>query len=482
MPRNDSRQGLQVRPVLLSGGSGTRLWPASRTLYPKQLLPLLGTKTMLQETALRVAGAGFTAPSVICNEAHRFIVAEQLHDIGLPPDAIVLEPVGRNTAPAAALAALHFAALQPESLLLLLPSDHRIACRKSFLEAVDKAAVAAERGHLVTFGIHPDRPETGYGYIRRSEAALEDLDGVFPVQNFVEKPDLNTAQGYLDSGHHLWNSGMFLFSASRYIDELERLRPDILDVCRKALDGEKEDLDFLRIDAETFASCPAESIDYAVMEHTSAAAVVPVDMGWSDVGSWNSLWEVSTKDEDGNAVHGGPVLTREVSQSYIASDGPLVAAVGVEDLVVVVNDDAVLVASRDKAQDVKGIVDDLKAAGRSEFETHSTVYRPWGHYSSIDEGDRFQVKQIVVHPGAKMSLQMHHHRAEHWVVVQGTARVTRGDEMFMVFENESTFIPVGTSHRLENPGKVPLRLIEIQSGAYLGEDDIVRFDDDYGRG
>ncbi len=469
-----------VHPVLLSGGSGTRLWPASRSLYPKQLLPLVGERTMLQETALRTAGEMFAAPTVICNDAHRFVVAEQLHLVGLPPRRIILEPVGRNTAPAAALAALDLATAGPGALLLLLPSDHRIADRAAFHAAVDRAAAAARAGHLVTFGIHPERPETGYGYIRRAADPLAGLDDVYAVDSFVEKPDQETAESYLASGAHVWNSGIFLFQVSAFLNEVERLRPDILDACRAALAGSRDDLDFLRLDEDAFAACPSDSIDYAVMERTRAAAVVPVDMGWSDVGSWNTLWEVSGKDAQGNVLK-GDVTAIDAADSYIASDGPLVAALGVRDLVVVVNDDSVLVVPRGRAQEVKDIVADLKRRDRPQHVTHSTVFRPWGHYTGIDAGERFQVKQITVKPGARLSMQMHHHRAEHWIVVQGTAKVTRNGEAYLVFENESTYIPVGSSHSLENPGKVPLRLIEVQSGSYLGEDDIVRFDDIYGR-
>ncbi len=469
-----------VFPVLLSGGSGTRLWPASRSLYPKQLLPLVGERTLLQDTALRVSGDGFAAPTVICNDAHRFIVAEQLHAAGLPPRRTILEPVGRNTAPAAALAALDLAATDPDALMLLLPSDHRIADRAAFHVAIETAAAAARAGHLVTFGIRPERPETGYGYIRQGAGPLDGLDGAFPVDAFVEKPDRARAESYLESGDHAWNSGIFLLPVTPFLEELGRLRPDILAACRAALDGSRVDLDFLRLDEAAFAACPAESIDYAVMEHTHAAAVVPVEMGWSDVGSWNTLWEVSDKDADGNALK-GDVIARDVADSYVATDGPLVAVLGVRDLVVVVDDDSVLITPRDRSQAVKDIVAELRQRERPEHVTHSTVFRPWGHYTSIDAGERFQVKQITVKPGARLSLQMHHHRAEHWIVVQGTAKVTRNGDEYMVFENESTYIPVGDAHSLENPGKVPLRLIEVQSGSYLGEDDIVRLDDIYGR-
>lgn len=474
-----------IHPVLLSGGSGTRLWPASRALYPKQLLPLLGPRTLLQETALRLQGAGFAPPTVICNEVHRFIVLEQLAAVGAPPRDVVLEPAGRNTAPAITAAALLLSQADPEAVMLVAPSDHRIADRQGFLAAVALAEAAAQDGALVTFGVRPDRAETGYGYIRPKPhpgdgAAGDGPAGVHAIEAFVEKPDADTARAYVESGDYLWNSGMFAFRADAFLGEVERLRPDIVEACHRAVDGAVRDLDFLRLDAAAFGECPSVSVDYAVMEHTGRARVVPVDIGWSDVGSWSTLWTVSDKDAAGNAVR-GDVIARDVRNSYLSSDGPLLAAIGVEDLVVVASGDVTLVASREHAERVKQIAEELKQAGRPEADAHATVYRPWGAYTELEAGERFKVKQIVVKPGQKLSLQFHHHRAEHWIVVQGTARVTRGDETFMVYENESTFIPIGAPHRLENPGKVPLRLIEVQSGAYLGEDDIVRMDDVYGR-
>jgi mannose-1-phosphate guanylyltransferase/mannose-6-phosphate isomerase len=468
-----------IYPVILSGGAGTRLWPMSRALYPKQLLPLVSERSMLQETALRVTGPGFADPLVICNEEHRFIVAQQLRDIGITPTTIILEPAGRNTAPAAAVAAHILSALDPGAIMALLPSDHEVRDVKAFHSAINLAAQAAAAGRLVTFGIQPAAPETGYGYIR-SGAAIAGQKGVWEVERFVEKPDRATAESYLAQGGYSWNSGIFALPVGLYLKELERLEPAMVASTRIALAEAKRDLDFLRLDAQAFARSPSKSIDYAVMEHTKLAALVPVDMGWNDVGSWSALWDVSAKDGEGNFIH-GDVLAVDVTNSYLRGDGKLVAVVGLDGVVVVGTDDAILVAAKDKVQEVRQIVDALKAAGRSEHLTPSRVYRPWGFYQSIDAGDRFQVKHICVNPGAALSLQMHHHRAEHWVVVAGTARVTRGDETVLLHENQSTYIPLGVVHRLENPGKVPLSLIEVQSGTYLGEDDIVRFDDTYGR-
>jgi mannose-1-phosphate guanylyltransferase/mannose-1-phosphate guanylyltransferase/mannose-6-phosphate isomerase len=475
---------LRVVPVILSGGAGTRLWPMSRTLYPKQLLPLAGQDSMLVETVRRNGPAAlFDKPILICNDEHRFIVAEQLRQAGLAARRIVLEPVGRNTAPAAAVAALIAAEEDPAALLLLAASDHVIADVDGFHRAVETGAKAAAEGALVTFGITPTRPETGYGYIRyapRGSAAGE--LAAHAVERFVEKPDRAAAERYLAEGGYVWNSGMFLFRADRFIAELERLQPAMLAACRAAIAAAKTDLDFLRLDRAAFAACPADSIDYAVMEKTDRAVVVPVDIGWNDIGSWSALWDIGTKDADGYVLI-GDALIEDVRNSYIRSDdGQLVAAVGLEDLVLVVTADAVFAANRHRAQDVKRIVERLKQAGRSESEAHPTVYRPWGWYQSVDEGDRFQVKRIMVRPGARLSAQMHHHRAEHWVVVAGTAKVLCGEDETLLFENQSIYIPLGTKHRLENPGKVPLHLIEVQSGSYLGEDDIVRFQDDYGRG
>ncbi|KAF1690359.1 mannose-1-phosphate guanylyltransferase/mannose-6-phosphate isomerase [Pseudoxanthomonas taiwanensis] len=463
-------------PVLLSGGSGTRLWPLSREAYPKQFLPLVGNESMLQETWRRVAELAGAAPLVVANEEHRFMVAEQLRQAGARPAAILLEPVGRNTAPAIAVAALQATADGGDPLLLVLPSDHAVRDREGFHRAVRTASAAAGQGRLVTFGIVPTGPETGYGYIKAAPG-----DGVRPVERFVEKPDAETARAYVASGEYFWNSGMFLFRASRYLEELERFRPDILAACRRAFAGASRDADFVRLEREAFAASPSDSIDYAVMEKTGAASVLPVDVGWSDVGSWSALWEVAEHDAEGNAHH-GDVVALGCRNTYAWTDRRLVALIGLEDVVVVDTDDALLVAHRDRVQEVKDVVAGLKRDGRGEAVLHRKVYRPWGAYDSIDTGERFQVKRITVKPGASLSLQMHHHRAEHWVVVRGTARVTRGDEVLLLTENQSTYIPLGVKHRLENPGKVPLELIEVQSGSYLGEDDIVRFEDVYGRG
>lgn len=463
-----------IVPVILSGGSGTRLWPLSREAYPKQFLPLVGDDTMLQATWKRVASIAGAAPIVVANQEHRFMAAEQLRECKVLPQALILEPVGRNTAPAIAIAALQALAGGNDALLLVLPSDHVVRNEAAFHAAVKQAAVAAEAGKLVTFGIVPTAAETGYGYIK---AAIG--EGVRAVDRFVEKPDQATAEKYVVSGEYYWNSGMFLFKASRYLKELETLQPAILAACRAALDKAARDNDFIRLDAEAFAASPNDSIDYAVMEKTADAAVVPLDAGWNDVGSWSALWEVSDKDADGNACH-GDVIALDCKDSY-AYGNRLIAMVGLQDVVVVETDDAVFVGHKDRVQDVKEIVGQIKRDGRSEAAAHRKVYRPWGAYDSIDNGARFQVKRITVKPGATLSLQMHHHRAEHWIVVSGTAEVTRGDEVILLSENQSTYIPLGVTHRLKNPGKLPLELIEVQSGSYLGEDDIVRFEDQYGR-
>ncbi|MBA0394977.1 mannose-1-phosphate guanylyltransferase/mannose-6-phosphate isomerase [Stenotrophomonas maltophilia] len=463
-----------IVPVILSGGSGTRLWPLSREAYPKQFLPLVGDDTMLQATWKRVASIAGAAPIVVANQEHRFMAAEQLRECKALPQALILEPVGRNTAPAIAIAALQALAGGNDALLLVLPSDHVVRNEAAFHAAVKQAAVAAEAGKLVTFGIVPTAAETGYGYIK---AAIG--EGVRAVDRFVEKPDQATAEKYVASGEYYWNSGMFLFKASRYLKELETLQPAILAACRAALDKAARDSDFIRLDAEAFAASPNDSIDYAVMEKTADAAVVPLDAGWNDVGSWSALWEVSDKDADGNACH-GDVIALDCKDSY-AYGNRLIAMVGLQDVVVVETDDAVFVGHKDRVQDVKTIVTQIKRDGRSEAAAHRKVYRPWGAYDSIDNGARFQVKRITVKPGATLSLQMHHHRAEHWIVVSGTAEVTRGDEVILLSENQSTYIPLGVTHRLKNPGKLPLELIEVQSGSYLGEDDIVRFEDQYGR-
>lgn len=465
---------LPILPVILSGGSGTRLWPLSREAYPKQFLPLVGDVTMLQATWNRVAAIAGKAPIVVANQEHRFMAAEQLRECNVTPQALILEPIGRNTAPAIAIAALQALAAGEDALLLVLPSDHVVRDDAAFHAAVKQAAAAAEAGKLVTFGIVPTAPETGYGYIKAQAGT-----GVHAVDRFVEKPDLATAQQYVASGEYYWNSGMFLFKASRYLQELEALQPAILAACRAALDKASRDSDFIRLDADAFAASPNDSIDYAVMEKTADAAVVPLDAGWNDVGSWSALWEVSDKDADGNACH-GDVIALDCRNSY-AYGTRLIAMVGLEDVVVVETDDAVFVGHKDRVQDVKEIVGQIKRDGRSEAAAHRKVYRPWGAYDSIDNGARFQVKRITVKPGATLSLQMHHHRAEHWIVVSGTAEVTRGEDVILLTENQSTYIPLGVTHRLKNPGKLPLELIEVQSGSYLGEDDIVRFEDQYGR-
>jgi mannose-1-phosphate guanylyltransferase / mannose-6-phosphate isomerase len=469
-----------IHPVILSGGSGTRLWPMSRTRYPKQLLSLLGQDSLLQQTVRRVADRqGFAAPLLVANEEHRFIIAEQLREIAAVPRALLLEPVGRNTAPAACIAALALTETESDPLMLVMPSDHTIGDLAAFADAVEGAATAARAGALVSFGITPQRAETGYGYIRRG-SELDGAKGVFAVAEFVEKPGPEQAQAYVASGEHSWNSGMFLFPARVYLDELERLRPDMVAACRDALATAQRDSDFVRLGREAFAGCDSDSIDYAVMEHTRRAAVVPVSMGWSDVGSWDALWEMGDKDQHGNSIEGN-VVAEDARNCYLRSEAGLVAAIGIEDLVVVSTADAVMVAPRNRTQDVKKLVARLVKDRRDEADALPTVHRPWGTFTSLHNGHRVQVKHIMVKPGGKLSLQMHHHRAEHWVVVQGTARIRRGDQEMMLSEDQSTYIPIGTSHRLENPGKIPLHLIEVQSGSYLGEDDIVRLEDSYGR-
>lgn len=463
-----------LQPVLLSGGSGTRLWPLSREAYPKQFLPLGGPDSMLQATWKRLADLAESAPIVVAGEEHRFLVAEQLRQIGAPVPSILLEPVGRNTAPAIAAAALQARSGGGDPLLLVLPSDHVVRDVEAFRKAVRQALPAAEAGALVTFGIVPDAPETGFGYIQAAAG-----EGVRKVLRFVEKPDAATAQGYLEAGGYYWNSGMFLLRASRYLEELGRFRPDILAAVREAFDGAGRDGDFIRLDKEAFAASPSDSIDYAVMERTDAAMVLPVDIGWNDVGSWSALWDVSPQDADGNA-RDGDVIAIDSRNSY-AYARRLVALVGVDDLVVVETDDAVLVARKDKVQQVKEVVARLKTEQRSQAVFHREVHRPWGSYDSVDVGDGFQVKRIKVKPGARLSLQSHRRRAEHWVVVRGTARVTRDNDVFELYANQSAYIPIGARHRLENPGAEMLELIEVQSGDYLGEDDIVRYEDVYGR-
>jgi mannose-1-phosphate guanylyltransferase/mannose-6-phosphate isomerase len=467
-------------PVVLSGGSGTRLWPLSRELYPKQLLPLVGKGTMLQETLARIADVdGLGVPIVVCNESHRFLVAEQLHQMGKPLGPILLEPVGRNTAPAVAMAAL--AALgqsqdAPDPVLLILPADHVIRDVQAFRAAVTLGRDAALRNKLVTFGVVARTPETGYGYIRRSEGK----GPAYGVEQFVEKPDLATAKQYVASGQYYWNSGMFMFRAKIFLDELRALAPAMYEACVQAFQAATRDLDFVRLPAKEFATIASDSIDYAVMEKTKHAVVVPLDAGWSDVGSWSALHEAMPGDANGN-VQLGDVLSSDTQGCYLHATSRLIATVGLKDHVVVETKDAVLVAPRDRVQDVKTLVNELKKQGRYETSLHREVFRPWGSYDSVDSGERFQVKRLSVKPGASMSLQLHHHRAEHWIVVSGTARITRGEEVFLLEENQSTYIPVGAKHRIENPGKIPLHIIEVQSGSYLGEDDIVRFEDRYGR-
>jgi mannose-1-phosphate guanylyltransferase/mannose-6-phosphate isomerase len=452
----------------------------SRRLLPKQFLPLVSERSMLQDTVLRLTGLeGAVAPTIVSNNEHRFLVAEQMRGIEMSPAAQILEPVGRNTAPAVAVAALRVAELDPGGVLLVLPADHLIHDVTAFHTAVATAARIARAGSLVTFGIRAAEPATGYGYIERGDPLPGESDA-YRVSRFVEKPDRDTAAKFVASGRFSWNSGMFVLGARRYLDELGRFRPDILEASARAWDKRSADLDFLRLDAAGFEACPSDSIDYAVMEKTEHAAVLPVDIGWSDVGSWATLWEVGGKDRDGNVAR-GDVHLRDARNCYIRAESRMVSVLGLANVIVVETDDAVLVADQAKAQGVKDIVGHLDDAKRSEHVSHTRVYRPWGWYESVDAGDRFQVKRIMVKPGAALSLQMHHHRAEHWIVVAGTARVTCNDDVKLLAENESTYIPIGARHRLENPGKVPLHLIEVQSGGYLGEDDIVRFEDLYKR-
>nr|WP_163504045.1 mannose-1-phosphate guanylyltransferase/mannose-6-phosphate isomerase [Halomonas socia] len=477
-----------LTPVILAGGSGSRLWPLSRQHYPKQFLALGGLpagqdddavpRSLLQQTLARLAGLRLAPALVVGSEPHRFLLAEQLREAGVEDATLLLEPEGRNTAPAIACAALYACRDGDDPLLLVLPADHLIRDAQAFRSSVAAAASLAASGELVTFGVVPERAETGYGYLQRG-AALGQTG--HRLARFVEKPDLATAEAYLASGDYLWNSGMFVLRASRYLDELAARQPAMLAACRAALDGAREDLDFLRLDAEAFRQSPADSIDYAVMEHASRAVVVPLDAGWSDIGGFQALWEASAKDERGNAVH-GDVQLHDCRRLLVHAEQRLVSALGVEDLVIVVTQDAVLVADRRRSQEVKTLVEGLLAAGREEPIEHPRVHRPWGSYQAIERGQRYQVKHITVAPGARLSRQLHHHRAEHWVVVSGTARVTLDDREFMLSENQSTYIPIGATHRLENPGKIPLELIEVQSGSYIGEDDIVRFEDIYGRG
>ncbi len=475
-----------ILPIIMAGGSGTRLWPFSRQLFPKQFLTLNGNNSMLQNTAQRLKGIKHQPPLVICNEEHRFTVAEQFRLNHIANSGILLEPVGRNTAPAVALAAFNAIKSGEDPLLLVLAADHVIENEVAFCQAVNMASEHASKGKLVTFGIVPTAAETGYGYIKRGDAIDVANDVAinkngFNVAEFVEKPNLSTAQQYLENGDYYWNSGMFLFKASRYLAELKQYRLDIYTACERAVADIQIDADFVRVNKQAFAACPDDSIDYAVMEKTDAACVVPLDAGWSDVGSWSSLWETAKqKDAQNNVVIGDAILDG-VTNSYINSEQRLISVVGLDDVVVVETKDAVLVAHKDKVQDIKNVVNQLKAENRPEWEFHREVFRPWGSYDSIDNGERFQVKRITVKPGEKLSVQMHHHRAEHWIVVSGTAKVTNGDQTLLLSENQSTYIPIGVVHALENPGRIALELIEVQSGSYLGEDDIVRFEDKYVR-
>lgn len=469
-----------LHPVILSGGVGSRLWPLSREHYPKQLLALASEQTMLQSTITRLGKLPDLAPPIIvCNEDHRFLVAEQLRCIQIKPSAILLEPVGRNTAPAIAIAA--FAALEkdPNAILLALPADHLIQKNDIFQEVINQAFLLANQELLITFGIVPTKPETGYGYIKRGEQITQQIH---KVAQFIEKPNLETAEKYLETGEYFWNSGMFLFKAQTYLEELKQFEPQIFDICQKAFDKLSLDLnsDFVRVDEEIFKQCISKSIDFAVMERTSKAAVVSLDAGWSDIGAWSALWEIGEQDAQGNIVQ-GDVFAEKINNCYLRSEYRLLAALGIENLIVVETADAVLVAHKDYAQNVKNVVEHLKKTKRNEADLHRKVFRPWGSYESIDSEQRFQVKRIIVNVGASLSLQMHHHRAEHWIIVKGTAKITRGEETFLLTESQSTYIPLGVKHRLENPGKIPLEIIEIQSGSYLGEDDIVRFEDHYGR-
>lgn len=468
-----------IIPVILSGGSGTRLWPLSRALRPKQLLSMVSNYTMIQDTVTRLTGITDLAdPVIVCNEEHRFTIAEQMREMDINPSAIILEPFGRNTAPAVAISAIQSQKIDKDPVLLVLPADHVIGNNKAFHLAVDAGYQAALDNQLVTFGIVPKTPETGYGYIKSGNK--QTTDNIFKVEKFVEKPDAETARAYLEEGGYYWNSGMFMFKASTYLQELEKYNQKMYSCSKQSLESAKIDMDFIRLDRSAFELCPSDSIDYAVMENTALAAVIPVDMDWNDIGSWSALWEVGKSDENGNVIH-GDIILEDTKNSYVHSDSRLVTTVGLKDHIVVETADAVLVAHRDKSQDVKEVVAKLKAANRDEATIHNKAYRPWGAYECIDHDSGFQVKRITVNPGASLSLQLHHHRAEHWVVVKGTAQVTCGEKVFLMTENESTYIPLGEKHRLENTGKIPLELIEVQTGSYLGEDDIVRFDDVYGR-
>ena len=471
---------LHIYPAILSGGAGTRLWPMSRESYPKQLLPLVSRRTMVQETALRFAGDGvFAPPLIVCSNEHRFLIAEQLRQIGISPTGIILEPVGRNTAAAAAIAALLVQDTDPDALMLVLPADHAIQDLPPFLQAIRNAVPAAQEGRLVAFGVAPRSPETGYGYIRRGQVR-DAVSNVYDVAAFVEKPSLSRAESYLAEGDYYWNSGMFLFHPRAFLEELGRFEPQVLHAAKQSMQAGYRDLDFFRVQKETFAASPSISVDYGVMERTALATMVPIDVGWTDVGSWAALWQLADQDDSGNSTL-GDVILEDVNNAYVRSEGVLTTVLGLDDVVVVVTDDAVLVSAMDRVQDIKAIVTRLKDDNRLEAQTHRKVYRPWGSYQTVDLADRHKVKRLSVQPGGRMSLQKHYHRSEHWVVVKGTAQIVRGDETHIVCENESIYIPAGVEHRIENPGKIPLEIIEVQAGSYLGEDDIVRTQDDYGR-
>lgn len=470
---------MNIYPVILSGGSGSRLWPLSREYYPKPLLPLVTENTLLQDTASRLDGLPGTMGTIyVCNEEHRFLVAEQASQLGKGISRIILEPEGRNTAPALTLAALYIAENDPHGIMVVMPADHVINDTPKFCEVVKLGCTHAEKGALVTFGIVPDSAETGYGYIKRAAGLDDGLS--FSVEKFVEKPDRKTAEAYVSSQDYFWNSGIFVMRASSWLEEIERYRADISAACKRAFSSGRADVDFLRVDKDAFLSCPGDSIDYAVMEKTDNAVVIPFDGGWSDIGAWSSLWDISPHDAEGNVLR-GDVIVEDTSNSFLSAHHRCLAVVGMKDVVVVETADAVLVANRNKAQDVKLIVARLKAEHREESRFHRKVYRPWGSYEGVDSGNRFQVKRLIVNPGASLSLQMHHQRAEHWVVVRGIARVTLGEQVFELHEDQSTYIPIGVKHRLENPGDELLEVIEVQSGSYLGEDDIVRFEDIYDR-
>ena len=466
-----------ITPVLLCGGVGSRLWPVSRQGRPKQYLNLIGETSMLQQTLTRIEALAQTSPIIVCNEEHRFLVAEQVRQLGLTSPTIILEPEGKNTAPAIALAAIAASASDSEVNLLVLPADHYVGKPTALIDAIEKAASAASQGKLVTFGLVPSRPETGYGYIRRGEALAIDVS---VLERFVEKPDQPTAEGYIASGDYVWNSGMFMFTAGQFLVSLAKFQPKMAQVCQRAMEQAERDMDFIRPDAEVFTTCPSDSIDYAVMEHTPDGAVVSLDCDWSDIGAWSALWQTGDQDSAGNVTHGDVVLNK-TQNSYIRSQSRLVTTTGVSDIVVVETADAVMVADRHSVQDVKDIVNALKASDRSEADVHQRVFRPWGSYESLTSGAGFQVKRLIVNPGQQLSLQLHHHRAEHWVVVRGTAKVVNGDSELILSADQSTYIPLGVKHRLSNPGPEVLELIEVQSGSYLGEDDIIRFDDVYGR-